>query len=158
MNSLMAFTPLVIFATLAFQPVRIDLKQKILPNRLVAKLSAAVLATCLCFSALVSDWTRFTSAARFGFGYLMVFFGLYLLSRGQLGFGDVKFAFPCGLVIGWTASSNFIESLLVIFGCAAFVSLLLLLTRKIDLRTHIAFGPFMYCGVLITCLMPVFSG
>ncbi len=158
MAKVLEISPLVIFAVLGFQLARIDFKQKILPNELVAKLSVFVLGTCFAYSALLGDWAKLRSGIWFGFSYLAVFLGLFFLSRGQLGFGDVKFSFVCGLTLGWTANQYLFESLFLAFGGAGIVSILLLATQKIRLKSQIAFGPFMYFGVIFSSLIAIFSG
>lgn len=158
MPEFLAMMPIAVFAVFGFQLAQFDFKYKILPNRLVANLIIYLVSSCLAISAVTKDWSQFSSALRFAVGYLIVFVLLYLLSRGKLGMGDVKFAIPCGLIVGWSVSYLFMESLILMFGCAGVVSLFLLTTRKINLNTHIPFGPFMYFSVLLTCLVSNFSG
>ncbi len=79
--------------------------------------------------------------------YVLVPIGiLYVLSKGRaMGFGDVKFAFIMGFLLGWF--QGFI-ALYIAFVLGGLVGLLLLLSRRKKLKSKIAFGPFLIIGTL----------
>jgi leader peptidase (prepilin peptidase)/N-methyltransferase len=69
--------------------------------------------------------------------------------------GDVKFAIPVGLIVGWYNPDAWLISLLITFLLAGVVSIIGLLTRKLDRKSHIPFGPYMYLGSIITVLIGI---
>lgn len=78
----------------------------------------------------------------------LLFLFLFLGTRGKaMGFGDVKFAFVLGLVLGPAAT---IIALYVAFLTGAGVGLILILWKKKKLKTAIPFGPFLVLGFLIS--------
>ena len=64
-----------------------------------------------------------------------------------MGFGDVKFAFLMGLVLGFP---NIIVSLYIAFLTGAIVGCILIIWRKKKLAgTSIPFGPFLVLGTFL---------
>ena len=82
-------------------------------------------------------------------GAFLFFFLIFLLTRGKgMGFGDVKFAFLMGLVLGFP---NIVVSLYIAFLTGAFISLILIIGGKKKLHgSTIPFGPFLVFGMLVT--------
>jgi leader peptidase (prepilin peptidase)/N-methyltransferase len=81
------------------------------------------------------------------------FFGSqWLLSRGMwIGSGDVLFAVGLSALLGTAELVVFMLLSSYIIGAAA--ASILLLTRKMARRDHIAFGPFLAFGTLLTLLV-----
>lgn len=78
---------------------------------------------------------------------LMVF---YLLTRGKgMGLGDVKFAFPMGMLLGTTSG---LIALYLSFIIGGLYSMGILLVGKAALKQKIAFGPFLIIGMMIVFL------
>ncbi|OGK53421.1 hypothetical protein A3H78_02705 [Candidatus Roizmanbacteria bacterium RIFCSPLOWO2_02_FULL_36_11] len=74
----------------------------------------------------------------------LIMYGIYAVTKGRgMGFGDVKLAFPMGLILG--IKSGFI-ALYLSFIIGGFFSLLLIIIHKRNLKSKIAFGPFMIIG------------
>jgi leader peptidase (prepilin peptidase)/N-methyltransferase len=76
---------------------------------------------------------------------------LYALSRGGLGMGDVKFAFPLGLCVGWFAANSWLVSIFIAFLCAGLVAVIGIVTGTLSRKSRLAFGPYMFFGTLIVC-------
>jgi len=76
--------------------------------------------------------------------------GLALLVRGGLALGDLYLVAPIGLMLGWPAifSALFAAAFL-----SAAVSLVLLATRRVGLRSYIPFGPFLVAGAALVLLL-----
>lgn len=76
-----------------------------------------------------------------------LFYLLYWVTREKgLGFGDVKFAFPMGLLLG------FYDSLIAVYiACVlgGVVGLFMVLGRQRKLKSMIAFGPFLVLGTVV---------
>jgi leader peptidase (prepilin peptidase)/N-methyltransferase len=67
--------------------------------------------------------------------------------------GDVKFAIPVGLIVGWFNADAWLISLLITFLLAGVVGLIGMVWRKLARTSHIPLGPFMFAGSVITVLI-----
>jgi leader peptidase (prepilin peptidase) / N-methyltransferase len=78
----------------------------------------------------------------------LFFLLLFLGTKGRgMGFGDVKFAFFMGLILGYP---NIIVSLYVAFLTGAIVGIILIIWRKKKLKgASIPFGPFLVLGTIL---------
>jgi leader peptidase (prepilin peptidase)/N-methyltransferase len=77
---------------------------------------------------------------------------LEVLSRGDLGGGDVTASIFLGLYLGWLSLERLLIAVVISFAVAGLFSLLLLAIGRVGRRTHIAFGPFLIAGTLIAVL------
>lgn len=79
------------------------------------------------------------------------FFGaLWIITRGRgMGLGDVKLAFVLGLLLGYP---NIIVALYAAFLTGAGVGVILILSRRLKLKSKIAFGPFLFLGTAIAII------
>lgn len=77
-----------------------------------------------------------------------LFFTLWFVTRGNgMGFGDVKFALPFGMLLGWP---NAFVGLFLAFVIGGFVSMILLISRKKVMTQAVPFGPFLVLALTIT--------
>lgn len=78
-------------------------------------------------------------------GACLFFLILFLVTKGRgMGFGDVKFSFLMGLILGFP---NIVVSLYIAFLTGAIVGIILILWRKKRVfGTAIPFGPFLVLG------------
>lgn len=72
-----------------------------------------------------------------------------LFRSGAFGGGDIKFMGVCGLFLGWKLTLLAATSAIL---CGGIYSLWLLLVKKAERKTHIAFGPFLSLGMVIALL------
>lgn len=80
--------------------------------------------------------------------------GLWLVTRGRgMGLGDVKLAPVLGATLGWLSLGSALAGLGAAFLLAAVVAAGLLLTKRAQRRTAIAFGPFLLLGALVGVLL-----
>lgn len=92
--------------------------------------------------------------AQAGWGALTLgglYAALYWLSRGALGFGDVKLALLLGLPAGWCGWSAVWGTALLPFLLGGLAALGLVVARVARLDSQLAFGPFMLIGAALTC-------
>jgi leader peptidase (prepilin peptidase)/N-methyltransferase len=77
------------------------------------------------------------------------FFGaLWLFTKGKgMGLGDVKFAIPFGLLLGWP---NFLVGLFLAFIFGSVVSLSLIAVGRKKFRQTVPFGPFLILSTVVT--------
>ena len=76
-------------------------------------------------------------------------FAAMLISRGGMGFGDVKLAAAAGLVLGWRLA---LFSLLAACITGSIYGLWLTAAKKGSLKTAIPFGPFLSAGFCLALL------
>lgn len=123
----------------------IDAKHRIIPDSL---LLFVLLTTLLYHFAMDHTLVPFLLT---GLGSCMFFLLLYLITKGKgLGFGDVKFVFAIGFLLGFPTT---IVALYGAFLTGAIVSIILIVIGRKKLRgSAIAFGPFLIVGVVIAAL------
>jgi len=74
---------------------------------------------------------------------------LALVIRGGLAVGDLYLVLPLGLLLGWP--SIFVALFVAAFLVAA-ASMVLLIGRRVGMRSYIPFGPFLAAGAVYTLL------
>jgi leader peptidase (prepilin peptidase)/N-methyltransferase len=143
-----------VFVTFTLQ-MATDLDQRLLPAVLTLPVIAvAALAIVWGGNSLVNR-----QPALLAVGVAIVLPAvLYLLSKpfgeGAFGEGDVTFLVGAGLLLGG------LRLVLAVFAgvmVSAVVIGLLLLTRRISLRSYVPFGPFLIIGTLWAALLPAAS-
>ena len=106
----------------------IDFKSHRLPNHLVGWFVAVEILIMGITGWMASDFARFGTALGIAGVTTIVYVLLYLVSRGSLGMGDVKFAFPLGLCVGWYSSDQWLVAIFVSFFIAGVVAVIGLVT------------------------------
>jgi leader peptidase (prepilin peptidase) / N-methyltransferase len=81
-----------------------------------------------------------------------VYLVVALVSRGQLGGGDIKLAGVAGLALGWLGWPILIAGAALGFVLSAVASVGLLAARRLTLSSAICFGPFLVTGAVIAML------
>lgn len=140
---LLLFLGLVIITFLVFSTV-FDLKYMILPD-----FSTVILIGCSVVLILVGAINEFPLhlglAAIGASGFLGL---LYLITKGKgMGLGDVKLAVFMGLFLG---GEKTILAFYIAFITGAMVSLALMIFRKANKKSLIAFGPFLILGTFVS--------
>ena len=126
----------------------IDLDTLRLPNTILWP-TFAVAAVLLAVAAATND--RFDDLGRAAIGYIL--FGVVHEVRPDgMGFGDVKLAALCGMVLGWHGLADVALGLYGSFVLGALVSVPLLLAGRAGRRTAIPFGPFLVVATLAQAL------
>ena len=122
-----------------------DVKEKVIPNKYVG----FFILSSVCIS-LIPHHQR-TAGHYLGYGimaglfFFLIFLVLRLISRGRIGMGDVKLAFPLGINIGITQPDGFEAALLFIF-LGAGIAAIVMKIRGRSISDAIAFAPFMFMG------------
>jgi leader peptidase (prepilin peptidase)/N-methyltransferase len=128
-----------------------DLKSYIIPDKVVLPAIALALAYNL-FSVMIGDftWQVFWGRILAGFWPALGFFLLFFVSQGKwMGFGDVKLAFLMGLVLG---PVKVIVALYLAFILGGIISLVLVISRKKNMKSEIPFGPFLVTGTFLAMI------
>ena len=129
----------------------IDIDTHLLPSSIMYR--AIALAVPLLVLAALKDPTG-SIATMFLGGLIMwvLMKTLEVLSRGDLGGGDVRLALLLGLYTGWLSLEHVAIAVVAGFAAAGLFALVLVVLRRVGRRTHIAFGPFLIAGALLAVL------
>jgi leader peptidase (prepilin peptidase)/N-methyltransferase len=147
--------PLLVLAGFGLWLSAIDLKVHRLPNYLVAWFAVTQVVTLIGLS--LGDLEPLKISMLVATGSTAIYCVLFVLSRGSLGMGDVKFAFPLGLSVGWFAPDLWLMAIFTSFLLAGVVAVIGLAAKRIERTSHIAFGPYMFLGSLFICAYSVLS-
>ena len=148
-NGFFAMFAFMLFSTNVLQQVAVDIDTHLLPRSRSRGAAATGLFLLFLASSVQAEWSRWWWAilgAWLSWAVMRVF---RLLSRGDLGGGDVTFAMMTGLHLGWLAIGNVVLALMVSFVIAGVQALVVLLVRR-DRRHFFAFGPALGAGALLT--------
>ena len=133
----------------------VDFKSHRLPNQLVGWFTATQILIMAVISWMASDYARLLTALGVGVATMISYVLLYLLSRGSLGMGDVKFAFPLGLCVGWYSTNQWLLAIFISFLIAGLVAVIGLVTKRMTRKSRLAFGPYMFLGTFLVCVFEV---
>ncbi len=147
---MISYFPLIPLAYFGIWLSAIDIKTHRLPNQLVGGFALIEMVALGILSWLASDFARLSNALGIATITTTAYLLLYLLSRGSLGMGDVKFAFPLGLCVGWYAADLWLTNIFVAFLLAGLVTGIGIVTRRLNRKSRITFGPFMFASAVIT--------
>ncbi len=135
------FWTVIILASLMLVVAFIDIDIRIIPNRLVLfGLAAGLVVGLFRPEAGIVFMVKGLLA---GFGSL---FAVAVLSRGQMGFGDVKLAAVMGIFLGW---EGVLMAIFLAFLAGAVYGIFLMAVMGKGRKTAIPFGPFL-SGATIT--------
>ena len=147
--------PLLVLAGFGSVLSAIDLKTHRLPNRLVGFFTVIQLLTFLVLN--LSEKKPVTHSLLVAGATTGTYLVLFAVSKGSLGMGDVKFAFPLGLSIGWFCPDLWLVAIFISFCLAGIVAFLGLTMKRITPSSQIAFGPYMFLGSFSVCAFSILS-
>ena len=126
----------------------VDLEYKRVPNRvLLVMLTVYALAAGIYILTDISNGLAFVFVSAAGSLFAGVSFLLcYIISRRQLGGGDVKLAFLLGLYLG---GGRIFSAIIYGILCCFIYSVVQLCRRRLGLRDGVPLVPFLYLGTLI---------
>ena len=128
----------------------VDLDTHVIPFHAVVKFSAA---TCALFAFTVRGDTQTLKQVCIGaITMWALLFLVRVLSRGDMGGGDVSLGASLGLYLGWSSSTAVYVALIASFMAGGGLAVTLLLLRKADRDTHFPFGPCLIVGSLFAVL------
>ena len=152
---MISFLPMIPLAYFGARLSIVDFKSHRLPNQLVGWFTATQILIMGITGWMASDFDRFGTALGIAAVTTIVYLLLYLVSRGSLGMGDVKFAFPLGLCVGWYSSDQWLVAIFVSFLIAGVVAVIGLVTKRMTRKSRLAFGPYMFLGTFLVCVFEV---
>lgn len=120
-----------------------DIEYGIIPDLLV------IVSTIASIFYLYEKHVPLTNHLYAGIGALLFFLILFAITKGRgMGFGDVKFSFVLGFLLGFP---SVIVALYMAFLTGALVSIILVVWRKLHFfGSTIPFGPFLVISVVIS--------
>ena len=139
----------LLFGWLAVALVWIDADVHRLPDGLVLPAYPALLVLVALASGGVGDWRALGRALACLAACYVAYFVLAWISPSSLGFGDVKLSGLIGLVLGWWSVPQAVMGVLAAFLVGGVVAVVMLVGRRVGLRSHIAFGPSMLVGAFL---------
>jgi leader peptidase (prepilin peptidase)/N-methyltransferase len=141
------------FGWLTIGLVWIDADVHRLPDGLVLPSYPALLALVAVATAGLGDWGALVRALACLAGMYAVYFVMAFLSPSSLGFGDVKLSGLLGLLLGGLGVTEAVVALMAGFLVGGLIAVVMLLGRRVGMRSHIAFGPSMLAGAFVGLLV-----
>ena len=129
----------------------IDVDTHLLPRRIVYR-TLAVAMPLLVLSAFFDGEGSVIGMCVGAIAMWCILRVLEVLSRGDLGGGDVGLGGLLGLYLGWVSYEAILVGLVASFFVGGVWALVLVISRKANRHTHFAFGPFLIVGTLIAVL------
>ncbi|MBO4898409.1 MAG: prepilin peptidase [Clostridia bacterium] len=124
----------------------IDVKFKVIPNYLIVCFLAAQIVAAFTFAqTFLGLWNVLISAAVLG-----ILIIISLLSKEQIGMGDVKLIASVNLIYGWSFT---LYTLFFSFLAMLIFAIPLLILRKLKLKSQLPFAPFYLIGVILYLLL-----
>jgi leader peptidase (prepilin peptidase) / N-methyltransferase len=127
----------------------IDLRHRLLPNRVLGPAFGAGAILLTLAAALTGQWDDLLRAGIAAVVLFAVFLVLALISPRSLGMGDVKLAGLIGLFLGWLGWAAVLVGAAAGFVVQALLAVVLLAGRRIGLRSELPFGPAMLLGAAL---------
>lgn len=128
----------------------VDVREHRLPNRIVGPLTLATVAVVGLHGLIGGDRGRVAGSLVAAASLSAAFLVISLV--GQLGMGDVKLAFPVGLVMGWLGHGALPAMGLVALVSSA-VMAVAMLVRGGSRHDTLPFGPFLALGAVAGILV-----
>lgn len=132
----------------------IDARSHLLPNRILAPWFVGALVL-LAAGALLAGEPRTLLRAVLGSVILFAaYLLLHLVAPSGMGLGDVKLAAVLGLYLGFVSYVHLLWATVLAFVIGALWTAVLLIARRLTLRSSVAFGPFMLIGAATALAIP----
>lgn len=148
---------LIAYAALIFGSgalVYFDILEKRLPNFIVYPLMVAVPALLFVQGLVNGEQERAVRVMLAAVGVISAFFLLALLApRGGFGLGDVKLSAVLGAALGWASWTHVILGMSLGFLLGGVWVGIGLLSRRVDRKGHVPFGPAMLAGAWAALLL-----
>lgn len=136
----------LVVAVAALPLAYVDLREHLLPERIVWPAAAVVLGILLVQTAVGARWEALLTAIVVAAICFVVFLLLAVVAGGGFGFGDVQLVTVLTLSAAWVSVGTAVLAVVLAIVAAGAVSLVLLLFRRITRRQAVAFGPFLLLG------------
>ena len=151
---LAAAAAVMLLAPVGLTLVAVDADVHRLPNVITLPAVPGALGLLTAAAATSGRWTdlRRAALAMLVVGGVFVVVSLVLGSRG-IGMGDAKLMLGLAPLLGWHGWGVVLAGVYVAFLLGGLVALTLLVTRRADRSSHLAFGPYLVAGGVIALLV-----
>ncbi len=149
------YLPLLILLVFGSWLSVIDIRTHRLPNRIVALSSALLLIVEGVLALTQSQLPRLVNAITIAGASVLIYALLYVISRGAMGMGDVKFAFPLGLAVGWYRPEYWLATIFLTFSLAGLVALSGIALKRASWKSQLALGPYMFLAATVVCAISI---
>ncbi|MGY1653653.1 prepilin peptidase [Geodermatophilus sp. SYSU D01119] len=130
----------------------IDLREQLLPNRVLLPAVAGALVLLTVAAAAGDRWDDLLRAVLAGAAALGVALAMAMAAPG-LGMGDVKLAGLLGLLLGWLGWGVVLAGFFLGFLAQAVLGLALMAAGRAGRRTELPFGPALAAGALAAAVL-----
>jgi leader peptidase (prepilin peptidase)/N-methyltransferase len=137
-----------IFVVFGIALSAIDLEHFRLPNVLTLPLALAIFILLLIDSTQLHQYRDLRYAIYSSLALTFFYFLVHLISRGGLGFGDVKFAIAIGFLTGYGSTIGTYVASMLAFILGSIVGLFLITIKGGGRKTKVPLGPFMFAGAI----------
>ncbi|BDZ37871.1 prepilin peptidase [Microbacterium suwonense] len=127
----------------------IDARTHRLPNRIVLPTLGALIVLVIVEALATGEAGRMLRALLGGLALGAFYAAMHLGSRRGMGGGDVKLAAVIGLVLAWHGWWTLLLGAAAAFILGALFAIVLMLLRRANRSTRIAFGPWMILGAAL---------
>ena len=132
-----------------------DLHRGKIPN-LYPVILVCAMVICTLIDLLLGEadtWSVFIGGLISGGVMFLLLIICRLLSKGGIGFGDIKLLTAVGLMLGLQGSFG-----VLLFGqlSAVLCAVVLMVMKKVTVKDSLPFGPFFYIGFTVTLLLGIF--
>jgi leader peptidase (prepilin peptidase)/N-methyltransferase len=130
----------------------IDLEHRRLPVAVVYPTLVAGAGLLVLSAAETHDWGAIGTAAIGGAAMFVLFALIWFVTRGGMGFGDVRLAGLCGMFLGYFGWRIVAVGFLVTAVAAGVVGIALFAAGKANRKTALPYGPFLAVGTMVGVL------
>jgi leader peptidase (prepilin peptidase)/N-methyltransferase len=130
----------------------VDLRQRLLPRRIVWPLFGIALALLALAALIDGTGDALVRAVLCAAVAYAAFFALRLVNPAALGGGDVTLAAVLGLALGWHSVEAVVAGLGLGAILAAVFAILAFVARRVRADTALSYGPFLAAGALVILL------
>lgn len=131
----------------------IDSRTRFLPSAIIWPTYLLVGLALVIGSAASGEWGALRRAVIAGVVAFVVFYLLWWVFPGGVGFGDVRLSGLLGLALGWLGWGELVTGLYGGFFLGAVLGILLTLAKVFKRKQLFPFGPFMLAGALAGVLV-----
>ena len=130
----------------------IDFDTKLIHKKVFYPLLAICFVLLVAATAEVAEWNRLGDAVVAAVIAFLVFFVINWIYPRGLGFGDVRFSFLLGLMLGWQRPLVAFTGLFLGFLFGAVIGTAGAVISKAGRKAEIPFGPFLAAGAYVAVL------
>lgn len=127
----------------------IDIKTQTLSIGITYTTLAIIVLSLSLSSVLTGDYWSVVRAAIGAAALSILYFIIWYVRPGWMGFGDVRLAIPIGFILAWFSWETLVFGFFAPYMIAALYVIPQLISKKMKSKTPIPFGPWMILGTIV---------